>query len=265
MGLRGTAVARMNAQRWHRELRLHLVGWAEDPRTTPAMLRQALDDVVACGAFTPSETYTLEAEYLQLEQLLDGPFNPGLHAPIMRLNAMLNSSEYLPSHEHLQMLADAWRFWRHEPERSRRLLRLAFANWMAYEELPADRRPSRAQTPMIPFAFHRLGPEAPANARALSPEDLDRWMSTAFDAPALLEWWRMIRSFGFSGYWPRTIGLKERAGHRELVIALARRLYRRDHGADPPSDEALVGPYLQSLPDDGADEAARVRGSTGPE
>ena len=35
------------------------------------------------------------------------------------------------------------------------------------------------------------------------------------------------------------------------MIMLAGELYRRDHGADPPSDEALVGPYLKELPDDG--------------
>jgi hypothetical protein len=268
MRLRGTVTARMNAERWHQELRQAVTEWADDPRATPAMLRRALDDVVACGAFTPSETYTLEAEHLQLEQLFDGPYDPGRYAPLQRLNAMLKSSHYRPSHEQMMMVADAWRFWRHEPERSRRVLRLAFANWIAYEELPADRRPSRDDASLIPFAFHALGPEAPAKARALTPEDFDDWLRTCFDAPAVLNWWRMIRSFGFRGYWPGTLGPKERAGHRELVISLARRLYRRDHGADPPSDQALVGPYLKELPDDGqgdADPVPTARGPAGPE
>jgi len=57
------------------------------------------------------------------------------------------------------------------------------------------------------------------------------------------------------GYWLNTLGTNERAGHRALVILLARQLYRRDHGADPPSDEALVGPYLKELPDDGSGDA----------
>jgi hypothetical protein len=265
MRLRGTISARMKAQFWHRELRHYIADWADDSRTTPVLLRQALEDVVACEAFTASETYTLKAEYLQLEQLFDGPFDPGRNAPLMRLNAMLKSSEYRLSHEQLLMIADAWRFWRHEPERGRRVLRLAFANWIAYEELPADRRPSRVQTALMPFAFHAFGPEAPANARALSPEDLDRWLKTSFDAPAVLELWRIIRSFGFTGYWPWTLGSKERSGHHELVISLARQLYRRERGKDPPSDEALVGPYLKSLPDDGATDAPGAPRSAGPE
>ena len=35
---------------------------------------------------------------------------------------------------------------------------------------------------------------------------------------------------------------------RDLPILLAEELYRRDHGSDPPTPEALVGPYLERLP-----------------
>jgi hypothetical protein len=37
---------------------------------------------------------------------------------------------------------------------------------------------------------------------------------------------------------------------------LATELYHRERGSFPPSDEALVGPYLKSLPDDGSAELA---------
>jgi hypothetical protein len=37
---------------------------------------------------------------------------------------------------------------------------------------------------------------------------------------------------------------------RELVIMLATEIYRRERGSLPSSDEALVGTYLKSLPDD---------------
>ena len=37
-------------------------------------------------------------------------------------------------------------------------------------------------------------------------------------------------------------------------------LYRRDHGDDPPSDKALVGPYLESLPDDGLGDQDKAVG-----
>ena len=40
------------------------------------MLRQALDDAIACGALAPSESYTLKAEYSEVEQMLDRPARP---------------------------------------------------------------------------------------------------------------------------------------------------------------------------------------------
>jgi hypothetical protein len=251
LGLRGTADARMNALRWHEELRPLLKSWAADRRTTPALLRQALEQVVACGAFRPSETYTLQAEYLQLRWWLDGPQNPGSHGPVMRLQALFRSSEIRPLYEQMQAMADAWRFWRREPERSRRLLKLAFANWLAYEALPEGRRPSPDDNAFGRYEFYAFGPEAPAQARALSPAALVRWLNSATDLPELLNWWQLMRGFGFRGVWLWTLGPLQRAGHRELVVLLARELYRRDRGADPPSDQALVGPYLKELPDDG--------------
>jgi hypothetical protein len=262
MSLRGTAVARISALRQHGELRSRLTQWAANRRTTPALLRQALDDVVACGAFRASETYTLQAEYLQLEGLLDGPDNPGRDRLPWRLHAFFKSWEFLPEHEQLQVMADAWRFWRREPERSRRLLRLIFANWLAYEALPADRRPDPDDSRFGRYEFFAFGPEAPENARALAPAALVRWLNTAIDLPEVVNWWQMIRRFGMRGYWLNTLGTNERAGHRALVILLASQLYRRDHGTDPPSDAALVGPYLKELPDDGSGDAgaaARAR------
>src|SRR5262249_23262441 len=242
------AAARINALRQQGELRARLAQWAADRRTTPALLRQALDDVLACGVFRASETYTLQAEYLQLEGLLDGPNSPGRHGPLWRLHAFFKSWELLPKHEQLQVMADAWRFWRREPERSRRLLRLIFANWLAYEALPADRRPDPDDNRFGRYEFYAFGPEAPAQARALAAGGLVRWLNTAIDLPEAFNWWEMIRGFRMRRYWLKTLGTNERAGYRELVILLARQLYRRDHGTDPPSDEALVGPYLKQLP-----------------
>jgi hypothetical protein len=259
LGLRGSAARRMYADVWRLELNQRLAQWAADRRTTPAMIRQALDEVAACGAFTPSETFTLQAEYLQLEQWLDGPDNPGRYKPLARLGQFFK--DYRPSHEQMQAMADAWRFWRREPERSRRLLRLMFANWLAYEAMPADRRPSPDANVFGRYIFYAFGPEVPYQGRALSPAAMVHWLNTATDAPALLDWWRMNRGFGPS-YWFRTLGTKERASHRDLLIRLATELYRRDHGTNPPSDKALVGPYLKSLPDDGnsRDETVPVGG-----
>ena len=71
VGLHGRYYRRRFAQTWHDELRNRLTTWAADSRTSPAQLHQALDDVVACESLVPSESYTLKAEYLDVDQRLD--------------------------------------------------------------------------------------------------------------------------------------------------------------------------------------------------
>ena len=62
MGLRGTPDRAADAHYWHGLISQRLGSWAADRRTTPALIRQALDEAVACGALAPSESYTLKAD-----------------------------------------------------------------------------------------------------------------------------------------------------------------------------------------------------------
>ena len=246
LGLRGSIIMRLVAQQRYAELRRRLAPWVEDSRTTPDLIRRAIDDTVACGTFSPSESYSLKAEYHYLEDELTRPSNPGRQLLIGRLAAVLRSHSYQLDPDQVGALADAWRWWRREPERSRRVLRLAIANRLACDDLPSDRRPARDPDVSGPFDLYAPGLEAPARARALSPAALDRWLQTSTDAQELLRSWDSI---------VRPLRVRERANHRALVTMLADELYRRDHGAYPPTDEALVGPYLKKLPDDGSGDA----------
>ena len=96
--------------------------------------------------------------------------------------------------------------------------------------------------------LYPVSPEAPAGARALPPRELARWMVATLDVRRLMgpydEWpWPPDRVKD-----PRAVA--DRKAHRKLVIMLATELYRRERGSLPSSDEALVGTYLKSLPDD---------------
>jgi hypothetical protein len=233
---------RLRAEGRNGKIRRSVSKWAVDPRTPPALLRRALDDVVACGSFTPSDSYTIKVGYPFDERAIEGSESPGRQLLIARLTAALTTQSFQPDTDHIRALADAWRFWRREPERSRRVMRLAIANRLAYLELPPDQRPDPDPGVSGPFALYSPGPESPPGARTLSPVALGRWLSTALDAREMVSIWDT--SF-------RTLRLRERANHRALVVFLASELYRRDHKTDPPSDEALVGPYLKELPDDG--------------
>ena len=143
LGVRGTVIERSVAGDRQGEIRRRLGSWAADPRTTPAMLRRALDDVVACGAIRPSESYTLKAELSEAGEPPRGPAQPGPRPAPLQAEACHLRFDGVPAGPgQMEAIVDAWRFWRREPERSRRVIRLAIANWLAYDDLPPDRRPA---------------------------------------------------------------------------------------------------------------------------
>ena len=245
VGRHGTVERRAIAQGWYNDLLARLGTWSADPRTAPALLRRALDDAVACESLAPSEAYTLKAEYLDVDRLLEAPDAPTVLPP-GSWSAPIPSLAFSLTREQTEALYETWRRWRREPERSRRAIRLAIANWVAFEESPPASRPKAAPVPWLTFAFHPLGPDAPTRARALSPRALAGWLRSTIDANFFLGSW------GWSA-----VRATEQSNRRKLLILLAGELFRRDHGSDPTSSESLVGPYLKTLPeavDEGTEE-----------
>ena len=221
-------------------LRIQIENWAVDPRTTRVMVQKALDDVVACGPLATPRVESLRGYYLRLMEELDGPRNPGRFFALAGLQSRLAGLWLILPPDQRKSLTEAWRTWRAEPERSRRVLRLAMANWLAYYSLPPDGRPDPDPTLPGPVRFYDFGPEAPASARALSARNLHRWFDSTTDARALL----MTVN-------PAILSSQEARTYRELVVQVACELYRRDRGKIPIQDEELVGTYLKKLPDDG--------------
>ena len=242
---RGTVFERFIASANCEPLKPRVALWAADPRTRAADLRRALDDLLACGPRPEWDAASLKVDYLLAARELDrtnGPTSQGDDAD----RAYRIAGEPLPPN--LAQTAYALRrFLDNEPERSRRVLRLAYANWLAHVEIPGERQRKPAVRAVFPsfgsttgVDFYAPGPAAPASSRALAPEDLARWLLTAPDAKLLLNEWP----------WP-SVNVREHQQHRALVILLAEELYRRERGQSPPSEDALVGPYLKGLPDDG--------------
>ena len=235
--MHSSADRRLIVQRWQSDIYARVMGWADDARTTPAMLRQALDDVVACESLAPSNTDTLKYEYIEMERVLDDPQGPGHDPPMYIFARLWRYHEYRLTPEKLQEIWDTWRAWRRETERSRRVIRLLMANWLAHFDLPPGLRTKPDLNPALNFDIYQLGPEAPAKARVLSTESLGRWLDSSHDAQMLFNLLELNRMRG-----------DETANHRELLVLLASELYRRERGTDPPTPEDLVGPYLKSLP-----------------
>ena len=221
-----------------------LIQWATDPRVTPDLLRRAIAEVYACDALAASPSESLRAEYVSFLHSLP---DPKLLRPEL-IGDELPRAYHWPGGRVL--LEDLPRIFKREPERSRRVVRLMFANWLAVADLPADRRPPRASAPAVrPGAYllqedlmaqlFVLDADAPASARALPPAALARWWDSTLYARRFTP---SIDGLLAS----ETRDLANRAG---VLLALGNELYRRDHGANPDRPEDLVGPYLKAVPE----------------
>jgi hypothetical protein len=262
--LRGSVFQRWLAERQCEGLGTRIESWAANRKTGVPLLRRALKDVLAGEPRPEWDAGSLKLEYLRMKYELDQPDGWVHHGTDEELDYRLGD-EKLPPNLTSQIYA-ARRFVLNDPEVSRRALALAFANWIAHAQDPDPRHRQPVKIASFVFdklntsiAFFSVGPEAPGSAKNLQPADLASRLLTARDAKALLLQWQ----------WP-SIRIGEKREHAKLVLLLAEQLYRREHGNPPRSDQELVGPYLDHLPDDGSDELPdgsppRVHQSTGQE
>jgi hypothetical protein len=250
---RGSVFQRMGIDAASEELPTRLETWAANRKTAAMLSRRALDEILAQAPKLEWDANSLKQDYLNAMAELDRP-DGNLEAASAALDLMdyFPKGGWVPPHLARRIFV-AWRFFVNEPEASRRVLRLAYANWLAHDQdVDANRgkpsvlatyrfRPGAFRTTSIPF--FTPGPDALAGARAISPEELARKLTTARDAKWLLDQWP---------WW--SLRMAEKRAHAHLVVLLAEELYRRDHGKPPASDQDLVGPYLKRLPDDGSDD-----------
>jgi hypothetical protein len=129
-------------------------------------------------------------------------------------------------------------------ERSRRVMRLLFANWLAQADQPAGRRAAPAiRTPIWIYAE---GPSAPPAARAVQPEFLAQVLARTEMAKFLFVFYEPPEGPLWEGEGELAL---ERRRRSALIVRLAAEVYRREHGADPATAGALVGPVLKDLPE----------------
>jgi hypothetical protein len=255
---RGSVFQRFIAYQNCGDLRAQIAIWAADTRTTGALLRRALVDIKAAEPRSEWDDFSLKVEYLSMTSELDEDRGLVRHGEDEDQHVRVFGEELAGNLA--ESIYSVRRYIRHEPERSRRVLRLAFANWLAHVSdkdarlaRPAVRailRPSGRNSTVF---LYRPGANAPDAASAVAPEKLAEWILSTLDARMLLSHW----------FWP-AIRTTERREYHQFVVLLASELYKRDHGSLPASEALLVGPYLDRLADDGSSEvddgtAATVR------
>jgi hypothetical protein len=225
-----------------------IANWIADRRTSVSLVRRALDDVRAAEPKPEWDGSSLRVEYLEKMKELDKDWGWVQQGEDKDQHVRIGDGELPPYLGWIPYAAK--RYISSEPERSRRVMRLAFANWLAHAEdrdprhkKPAARVTFKVDSRSLAVCFYPVNAAGPVAAQKLNPQELARWFAGSRDAKVSLDFWP----------WPG-IHTSERRKHHALAMLLAGELYKRDLGKPPPSDESLVGPYLDHLPGDGSDE-----------
>ncbi len=229
--------------------------WADHPQNNAKLLRAALDDALALDQIAISDEYSLQFDYVQALHALesDGRRQAGIHLLLTQIVGVRNV-QYIPD-QTANRLDRFLRVLYHEPERSRRLARLVYAQRLAVASQPFGKRPTPAEsvslgfTGALPVELYDLGPDAHADARALPAAKLARWLRTSPSA--------LVSIYNRPYVDARRL---EYTNLREVKSSLAYRLYILEHGGKKPASDAdLVGPYLPApLPLDFAEAETGV-------
>lgn len=155
--------------------------WVGDPRNDAATIRRAMADVEGLKGRVVPNSETLRAEYLQLMRRLDDL--DWLRARMRGQDELLKGGWNGDWTRHLPGLLEVIWWLRREPERSRRVARIAFGNWLAHCDGLTAFRPEEAER--YPELFV-LRPKTVAEAYVL-PSELREWVDSSllWEAAAL--------------------------------------------------------------------------------
>jgi hypothetical protein len=259
VGRHGGLVERRYGAMMHELAAKRILRWAADERVDGKMLRQALDDVLAADRLTAPISDALKLEYLATIRDLRELDTFSRQIPLPGGNGGL-LDRYLPGPARHGL--QEFRFKAtNDVERSRRVVRFLFANWLAQVDKPAAERAHKQKYDyLIMYNFDRTFPGAARDvsvqtvSRAIDDTLLARWMfrweehDRNAEEPALAAW----EGGGFLA--------RERRRRSVLLVKLAAELYRREKGELPKTAGALLKGYLKELPEGiGSDDAIPAR------
>ena len=234
-GTRGVILERLVGIAINQSASRQIGRWAADPRVDAVMLRRAIDAALAAEAMTRPTSEAFRVEYLMIMNSID---DPRLMVPeLMGIDAPTNQASRSDS-----PIARAWRddiprLLKREPERSRRVVRLIFANELAYCDLPASRQPPIAATlppDYVPTAtgtavattanpllgeLYAVDASAPEAALALSPAEIARWWDSTVYARICVP---------SHGKYHQAVA-RERATQATLLATLRAEFAKREH------------------------------------
>jgi hypothetical protein len=234
-GARGTLIERLVGIAIHSIYASRVTSWSLNPKLDAKTLKQALADVEALEKLTPPYSDQLKVEYLTIARALElGPVK------LAELTAPSSVPGQTPDNFKAGAIGSLFsvvNFFTREPERSRRVTRLVFANWLSAADLP---RSTRAKRSIKTGATDLFLVENPANPALfpLTPEELAPWISSSVFVKLLIPSMTAV---------DRAI-TRDESTAAALLVHLAEQAALRETGVFPESPESLVGKYLSAMP-----------------
>jgi hypothetical protein len=213
------------------------------------MLRRAQGDALTADALTWPLSESLKLDYLIVMRDLDEMKLLSSEVPLPGGKEGLLEHMVPPWRTTVRREIQQFRFRAsNETERSRRAIRLVYANWLAQVDKPAaERAPKAIHGGVLIYEADRAAPPA---ARAVAPETLSLAIEETLVAKLLFRSDDAERSEFGTGLWEGNgVFARERRQRSVLLIKLAAELYRRDQGKPPANAGALLGGYLKELPE----------------
>ena len=168
VGKRGIMFERVTGAYMHRNAAWRIIRWAGDPRVDAALCA-ALDDTLTAEALTPPLSENMKLDYLmcirdliELRVTVDEIPLPGGRQGL--LERIVSSRPLRTEIQRARLHAT------NDVDRSRRVLNLLYANWLAQVDKAAGLRAPMAAR--LPFVIYAADPSAPAAARAIASEKL---------------------------------------------------------------------------------------------
>lgn len=219
-GMHGGMIERLVGVAMHTIACRSINRWAARADVDRDMLRQAIANMIADDKLTAPPSTALKVEYLIDMQAIEHPEQLAFAAG--------GSTFFGPA-------ARLTRWFKGEPELSRRLAKHLFANLLAQVDKP---RWARAKT--HPGELLLYEQDAGGATSGLSAEEIQREVNQSVLARKLFaSYKKFVRAVD-----------RERAEQACLIVLLAAQAYCRDHGKLPETAQVLVPDYTRALPDD---------------
>jgi hypothetical protein len=248
VGRHAGLVERAHGVMMHELAAKRILRWAADPQVDAGTVRRGLDDALAADRLTAPISDTLKLEYLlelrelnELKLLSSELPLPGGEGGLLDLVVPRTARGSL---QHFRFRAT------NDVERSRRVIRFLFTNWLAQVDKPAaERSPSTKIEDVYFYEFDRSASRA---ARDVSPETINR----AIDETLIARWifrpiehGPHINESAFGAWEGDGFFARERKRRSMLIVKLAAELYRREKGQPAATAGVLLEGYLKELPE----------------